>query len=192
MLAELNPFLEQTSIFNKMDMTVQTYETLPPFNITAPNQFAVQQVVGLFLCPSDRQVPVTTGPAYGVPVLGPTNYAFCNGTGLNGGSPWNADGVFIARQRFKVTDIPDGTSSTAFASESILGDGPASAGGATPPAQADVIFGYLSGLPLSDNNCASPNQWNYPQLRGFMWASGEIRCALTTTITRPTRRNGTA
>ena len=38
------------------------------------------------------------GPAYGVPVLGPTNYAFCNGTGLNSGSPWDADGVFLAKR----------------------------------------------------------------------------------------------
>ncbi|HEX4589363.1 MAG TPA: DUF1559 domain-containing protein [Gemmataceae bacterium] len=175
-LAELNPFLEQTAIYNKMDLTQQTYNPLPPFNITTANQFAVQQVVGLFLCPSDRMVPVAGSPAYGVPVIGPTNYAFCNGTGGNGGSPWNADGVFIAQKRFKVTDIPDGTSSTAFGSESILGDGPTAAAGALP-APADVVYAFISGLPLSEANCAAASQWNYQQPRGFMWASGEIRCA---------------
>src|SRR5690348_3811272 len=93
--AELNPYLEQTNIYNRMDLTQQTYETTSPFNITAANQFAVQQVVKLFLCPSDKMTPVTQGPAYGVPVLGPTNYAVCNGSGTNGGSPWDADGAFI-------------------------------------------------------------------------------------------------
>jgi prepilin-type N-terminal cleavage/methylation domain-containing protein/prepilin-type processing-associated H-X9-DG protein len=173
-LAELNPFLEQTAIYNKMDLTQQTYDT--QFHITAANQFAVQQTIGLFLCPSDRMVPVTSGPAYGVPVLGPTNYAFCNGTGTNGGSPWNADGVFVAQMRFRITDIPDGTSTTAFASESILGDGPASAAG-PQPAPADVVYAFLSGLPLSDSACAGASLWNFQQPRGFAWATGEIRCA---------------
>jgi prepilin-type N-terminal cleavage/methylation domain-containing protein/prepilin-type processing-associated H-X9-DG protein len=175
-IAELNPYLEQTVIYNKMDLTQQTYDALPPFNITLPNQFAVQQVVKLFLCPSDRMIPVATSPAYGVPVLGPTNYCFCNGTGTNGGSPWDADGVFIARTRFRVVDIPDGTSTTAFASESILGDGQPAATGPMPAA-ADVVYAYLSGAPLSDSACANATQWNYQQPRGFLWASGEIRCA---------------
>ena len=173
-LAELNPYLEQTAIYNRMDLTQQTYDIT--FNITAKNQFAVQQIVGLFLCPSDRGLPVVVGPAYGVPVIGPTNYAFCNGTGTNRGSPWEADGVFIAQTRFRITDIADGTSTTAFASESILGDGPAAATGALP-APADVVYGFLSGTPLSDSACAAASQWNFQQPRGFMWASGEIRNA---------------
>jgi prepilin-type N-terminal cleavage/methylation domain-containing protein/prepilin-type processing-associated H-X9-DG protein len=175
-LAELNPYLEQTNIYNQMDLKQQTYETTSPFNITAANQFAVQQVVKLFLCPSDKMQPVTTGDAYGVPVLGPTNYAFSNGSGTNGGSPWNADGVFIAKQRFRVSDIPDGTSNTAFGSESILGEGTESASGAAP-APLDVVYAYLGGAPLSDSACAGASQWNVQRLRGFMWASGEIRCA---------------
>jgi prepilin-type N-terminal cleavage/methylation domain-containing protein/prepilin-type processing-associated H-X9-DG protein len=174
-LAELNPYLEQTNIYNAMDLTRQTYDP-PAYNISAPNQFAVQQVVKLFLCPSDKMQPVTTGTAYGVPVLGPTNYAFCNGTGTNGGSPWTADGVFIAKQRFRVTDIPDGTSNTAFGSESTLGDGTESATGAAP-ALPDVVYAYLGGALLSDTACAAATQWNVQRLRGFMWASGEIRCA---------------
>jgi prepilin-type N-terminal cleavage/methylation domain-containing protein/prepilin-type processing-associated H-X9-DG protein len=175
-LAELNPYLEQTNIYNRMDLKQQTYETTSPFNITAANQFAVQQVVPLFLCPSDKMQPVTTGSAYGVPVLGPTNYVFCNGTGTNGGSPWDADGVFIAKKRFRVSDIPDGTSNTAFASESILGDGTESASGPAP-APLDTVYAYLGGAPLSEGACAAAAKWNVERLRGFMWASGEIRCA---------------
>jgi prepilin-type N-terminal cleavage/methylation domain-containing protein/prepilin-type processing-associated H-X9-DG protein len=172
-LAELNPFLEQTAIYNAMDLTQQTYDTT--FNISAANRFAVQQVIGLFLCPSDKMTPVTTGPIYSVPTLGPTNYVFCNGTGTNSGSPWSADGVFIAKTRMRFADIRDGTATTAISSESTLGDGQAAAIGAMP-ATADVVYAFLSGTPLSDNACAAATQWNFQEPRGFMWASGEIRC----------------
>jgi prepilin-type N-terminal cleavage/methylation domain-containing protein/prepilin-type processing-associated H-X9-DG protein len=175
-LAELNPYLEQTNIYNRMDLTQQTYEPTFPFNITAANQFAVQQTVKLFLCASDKMAPVTTGPAYGVPVLGPTNYAVCNGTGLNGGSPWDADGPFIAKKTFRVSDIADGSSNTAMISESILGEGTESASGPAP-APASVVFAYLAGIPLDEVSCAAATLWNVERRRGFMWASGEIRCA---------------
>jgi prepilin-type N-terminal cleavage/methylation domain-containing protein/prepilin-type processing-associated H-X9-DG protein len=175
-LAELNPYLEQTAIYNQMDLSLQTYESTIPFNITRSNQFAVQQTVQLFLCPSDRMQPVTMGPAYGVPVLGPTNYAFCNGTGTNGGSPWDADGPFIAKRAIRLPDIADGTSNTAMASESTLGEGTESASGPAPAPLA-TVYGYLSGRPLSDTACAGASLWNVERLRGFMWASGEIRCA---------------
>jgi prepilin-type processing-associated H-X9-DG protein len=175
-LAQLNPFLEQTAIYNQMDLNLQTYESTIPFNITAPNQFAVQQTVKLFLCPSDKMQPVTMEPTYGVPVLGPTNYAFCNGTGKNGGSPWDADGVFVAKRTLRIADITDGTSNTAMISESTLGQGTESASG-PPPAPLSKVYAYLSGQPLSESACAAATLWNVEQLRGFMWASGEIRCA---------------
>ena len=50
-----------------MDLTWPIY--MPPnFNISPPNQFAVQQVIKLFLCPSDRGQPVSAG--YGLPQFG--------------------------------------------------------------------------------------------------------------------------
>src|SRR5262245_12951603 len=53
-IAQLNPYLEQTNIYNMMDLKQPIY--MPPtYNVTAANQFAVQQVVKLFLCPSDKQ-----------------------------------------------------------------------------------------------------------------------------------------
>ncbi len=175
-LAELNPFLEQTAIYNQMDLTLPTYESVIPFNITAPNRFAVQQIVKMFLCPSDTMQPVTVGPAYGVPVLGPTNYAVCNGSGTNGGSPWDADGVFIAQRPTHIADITDGTSNTAMLSESTLGEGTESASGSAP-ASLDAVYAYLSGQPLSENACTMAHLWNVEHRRGFLWASGEIRCA---------------
>jgi prepilin-type N-terminal cleavage/methylation domain-containing protein/prepilin-type processing-associated H-X9-DG protein len=174
-LAELNPYLEQTAIYNRMDLTLQTYEGTIPFDITQPNQYAVQQIVPLFLCPSDKMEPVA-GPAYGVDVLGPTNYAVCNGTGTNGGSPWDADGAFIAQRGMRIADLTDGASNTAMLSESTLGEGAESASG-PPPAPLSTVFAYLGGQVLSDSVCANAKLWNVEQRRGFFWASGEIRCA---------------
>jgi prepilin-type N-terminal cleavage/methylation domain-containing protein/prepilin-type processing-associated H-X9-DG protein len=177
-LAELNPFLEQTNIYNTMDLTQPIY--VPPnFNISATNQFAVQQVVKLFLCPSDKMQPVSV--AYGEPVIGPTNYAVCVGTGTtNGGppfgSPLNSDGMFTAGTGFRITDVSDGSSNTAMMSESLLGDGAESAGGAIP-GNPQLVYAYTGfGAPLSDSACAGAGQWNVSNRRGFMWASGEMRC----------------
>ena len=63
-------------------------------------------------------------------------------------------------------------------SESILGEGPENVGGVAPGGP-DKVYGYLgySGTPISDSTCASPPTWNGNNRRGFMWASGEIRCA---------------
>jgi prepilin-type N-terminal cleavage/methylation domain-containing protein/prepilin-type processing-associated H-X9-DG protein len=180
-LAELNPFLEQTNIYNRMDLTQPIY--MPPnFTISAPNQFAVQQVIKLFLCPSDLMQPVAAD--YGVPTIGPTNYAVCVGTGtINGGppfgSPLNSDGMFMAGTGFKITDVTDGSSNTAMMSESLLGAGPTNAGGSMPSAPNAVqrVYAYTGfGTPLSDSACAGAGQWNVSDLRGFMWASGEMRC----------------
>jgi prepilin-type N-terminal cleavage/methylation domain-containing protein/prepilin-type processing-associated H-X9-DG protein len=183
-LAELNPYLEQTPIYDRMDLRLQTYQSTFPFNITVPNQVPVQQTVKLFLCPSDKMKPVTLSPAYGVPVLGPTNYAVCNGSGANGGTPWGADGAFIAAQMMRIADITDGVSNTAMLSESTLGEGTESAFG-SPPAPLKTVYAFLAGLPLSESACASATVWNFEQLRGFMWASGEIRCASYNHYFRP-------
>ena len=58
----------------------------------------MQQIIGLFLCPSDQAKPVATNPAtdYGVPVMGPTNYVVCVGTGAtNGGG-----GAILIEERY--------------------------------------------------------------------------------------------
>jgi prepilin-type N-terminal cleavage/methylation domain-containing protein len=173
-LAELNPFLEQTAIHNMMDLTLPTY-LLPSLNITAENQFACSQTINLFLCPADRMQPVTSG--FGVTNLGPTNYAACIGTGTtNGGapygSPWDADGVFRAKVRGKMDEIRDGTSQTVAFSESTLGTGAESA--FTKPGPNATVFGYVGGS-VDPVKCQNPTIWNYTLRRGYLWATGEIR-----------------
>ena len=175
-LAQLNPYLEQTAIFNNMDLTQPVYDATN--NITAANKFAVVQKIGIFLCPSDKGEPVSS--AYGVANMGPTNYVANHGTGTTGGgygSPVNADGIFVTQFGFKITDITDGTSNTVAFSESILGDGAEAT--ATQPGDERTAYKYTgySGTLPSDANCAgTPTNWNGYNRRGFMWASGEVRC----------------
>jgi prepilin-type N-terminal cleavage/methylation domain-containing protein/prepilin-type processing-associated H-X9-DG protein len=175
-LAQLNPYLEQTAIYNSMDLKQPMYDATN--NITAQNKFAVVQKVPIFLCPSDRGMPVSS--AYGVTDMGPTNYVANHGSGTSGGgygSPINADGIFPAVTGVRITDITDGTSNTAAFSESILGDGAEVS--STQPGDEKVAYKYTgySGTLPSDSNCAgNPQSWNGYNRRGFMWASGEARC----------------
>jgi prepilin-type N-terminal cleavage/methylation domain-containing protein/prepilin-type processing-associated H-X9-DG protein len=179
-LAILNPYLEQTAIFNQMDLTQPIY--VPPnYTISGANQFAVQQIVPLFLCPSDLGQPVINPGDYGVPTMGPTNYAVCIGSGAtNGSAPygqtWGADGMFQAANSFRLTDITDGTSNTAMMSESILGTGDENTN--TRPNDPQTYYAYVSfGTPLSPGNCSAATNYNNANRRGFSWATGEIRCA---------------
>lgn len=176
-LAQLNPYLEQTNIYNNMNLKQPIY--MPPtYDISPANQFAVAQTVKLFLCPSDTGEPV--GGGYGVSTFGPTNYAVCIGSGINPGgtlgSPWNADGMFRARQGAKVGDIRDGLSNTVMFSESLLGEGAENATG-TMPADVQRVYAYPRNQALTDANCAAATEWNVSNRRGFMWATGEIRAA---------------
>jgi prepilin-type processing-associated H-X9-DG protein len=87
--------------------------------------------------------------------------------------------MFTAGQGFRITDVTDGSSNTAMMSESLLGAGPTNAGGSMPsvPNAAQRVYAYTGfGTPLSDAACAGAGQWNVSDLRGFMWASGEMRC----------------
>src|SRR5262249_7105899 len=72
-------------------------------------------------------------------------------------------------------------SNTICMSESLLGQGQEVATGSTPPAPGDsrYVYAYLgfSGTTISEANCAAATIWNGYNRRGFMWASGEIRCA---------------
>ena len=182
--AQMNPYLEQTNIYNAMDLTQPIYDPTNNFFITTKNQFALGQIVKTFLCPSDAGQPVTNAGDYGLQVMGPTNYCVNVGTGTtNGvapfGSPLNSDGMFSGLKTRKVGDITDGLSNTASISESLLGQGTESASGTTPPINDPrYVFGYIGfGTPISTTACAAPNMWNVSQRRGFTWASGEMRCA---------------
>ncbi|MCY2943400.1 MAG: DUF1559 domain-containing protein [Planctomycetota bacterium] len=188
-LAQLNPYLEQTNIYNTMNLAQPMYDGAN--QITTQNRFAVVQKVSLFLCPSDRGKTVSS--AYGVTDLGPTNYVASHGSGVSGGgygSPIAGDGVFPAVNGIKITDILDGTSNTAAMSESILGDGAEVS--PTQPGDEKVAYKYLgyTGTLPNDSNCAgTPPLWNGYNRRGFLWASGEARCVSYNHYYTPNSRN---
>ena len=63
-----------------------------------------------------------TRSRYLSPRLAPTSYAACAGSGAEGGSPRDADGVFFINSQTRIARITDGASKTALFSESTLGN----------------------------------------------------------------------
>lgn len=192
-LAVLTPYLEQTAVYNAIDLTQTMYQLVPPYYINSP--VAVTTFVSIFMCPSDKQQAVATG-AYvppGVP-LAPSNYAFCLGTGTTigrtgwRGSPYDADGVFFAQSKTTMSAISDGTSNTIGASERTLGDGPENATVGSR-AEIDPQKMYVNpGAETNDANCGSTLRINNNQRRGYTWVAGEPRCTSYNHYYRPNDR----
>jgi prepilin-type N-terminal cleavage/methylation domain-containing protein/prepilin-type processing-associated H-X9-DG protein len=164
-LAHLTPFLEETNAYNALDFTVPLYGTNN--NVTSQNTSGVALVVPLFLCPSDLGQVVS-------PQFGPTNYAACAGTGVNGGSPVATDGIFYVNSSTRMSQITDGASHTALMAESVLGTPDGTSAQLDP--QMDYKFSLTT--PLTASLCSGSQQWNISDGRGFAWVSGEFRCAL--------------
>jgi prepilin-type N-terminal cleavage/methylation domain-containing protein/prepilin-type processing-associated H-X9-DG protein len=183
-LAYLSPYLDQTTIYNMMNLNVPTYAATYPYDIADDaNKKAAAIIVPMFLCPSDQAQSL--GGAYGVSAMGPANYCANMGTGINtyngspaNGSPYNADGVLYANSKTRLAEITGGTSNTACMSESLLGDGQTNVM-ATPtiPGGAKKSYAFINTYPtsLDDATCAAAQNWNVQTLRQFLWFSGEIR-----------------
>ncbi len=182
-LAYLTPYLDQTPLYNSMNLNAPTYAATAPYNIADPgNAVAAGYLLPLFLCPSDWSKSL--GGGYGVAALGSSNYCANQGSGINNtasgpqhGSPYNADGVMFANSRIRIADITDGTSNTAGMSESLLGDGGDYVTSPAPPADPSRVYGYLTSYAstMDDAACAATTTWNNAQRRQFLWYSGEIR-----------------
>ncbi len=166
-LAHLAPYMEQTNAVNLLNTNIPLYNA--SLAVSPQNVNGVATVIPDFLCPSDHGQVVLTG-------FGPTNYAACMGSSVNGGSPITTDGVFAINSHTNLKLITDGSSKTALFSESRLAPLPGSSSGATNDPQTQYVF-YLSS-PLTDAACASTTNWSqnllYP--KGFGWVSGEFRC----------------
>jgi prepilin-type N-terminal cleavage/methylation domain-containing protein/prepilin-type processing-associated H-X9-DG protein len=170
-LAHLTPYLEQSNVYNALDLTVPLYAP-PSFAIAPQNLTPVKTMVPLFLCPSDLKKAVADG-------FGPTNYAGCAGSGIGGGSPFDADGSFFVRSVVRLAEVTDGASNTAFMSESILGTGPESTSDSGFVTQSpQTVYRYTGSAPLTDASCSGASQWNVSNRRGFAWVNGEFRCTL--------------
>jgi prepilin-type N-terminal cleavage/methylation domain-containing protein/prepilin-type processing-associated H-X9-DG protein len=169
-LAMLTPYLENTAAYNAFDLSVPLYGS--NFEVRPENVAAVKIWVGEFLCPADEARVLSEGFA-------PTSYAACAGTGANGGTPRDTDGVFFINSQTRLAKISDGTSKTALFSESILGDPRPD----NHDPQTEYKFSFLA--PLTEALCSGANQWNVSDPRGFAWVNGEFRCALYNHRTPP-------
>ncbi len=170
-LAKLTPYLEQSNVYNTLDLTVpltggpnQGWQPLPQ------NVFGLSQLVKLFLCPSDKMAVIR-------PPYGPTNYVGCVGSGVDGGLVKNTDGVLYVNSQTRLTDITDGTSQTALMSESILGPG-----GPATVTSGDLQTLHVEATPTSAAACSGST---YGTRRGGMWASGAYSGALYNHIYPP-------
>ena len=170
-LAQMAPYLEQANLANSLNF--QFPLAYKPALASAPfwpyypeNATAMGTQVATFLCPSDG----ATSPMIG---SGPTNYAFCAGTGVNGGDATGADGVFILGPSISIAEILDGTSQTVMASEQLLGiAGPYSQTSPIPtPSPVNRAMARLAAGPLTDTACAAaPKGWLLN--KGASWFDG--------------------
>jgi prepilin-type processing-associated H-X9-DG protein len=135
------------------------------FEVRPENVDAVKIWVGEFVCPADELRMLSEDFA-------PTSYAASAGSGQDGGTPRDTDGVFFTNSQTRVGQITDGTSKTALFSESILG----SPQRANHEPQTEYKFSFLA--PLTAALCDGANQWNVTDPRGFAWVNGEFRCGL--------------
>jgi len=187
-LAELTPFLEQTTVFNALNLSLPIFD---PNNAAIPQNTTVYATkVQTFLCPSDGGSQNVIVPPYT-----PSSYMACNGDGVLGGgfggpdpSFGTPDGVFYFNSQTTLAQITDGSSNTALMSESIVGSGAATSG--TPPGSADPtnIMTLLPGSspiyqPLSVTECASASSFYYQ--RNSAWVQGDFQHSLYSHFTTP-------
>ena len=180
-LAQLTPYLEQTNVYNALDLTYPLYGggSLQPQSIPFPvNRPALSSVVPTFLCPSDTFRVVKDEQ-------GPSNYVACVGSNANGDG-LTGDGIFFGvnldltrNAGVRVLDITDGTSNTVAFSESTLGPGGPNQTGAT----GDVRLFYKQTTSLSAANCAASTILVAD--RGALWADGAYNCGLYNNILPP-------
>ncbi len=191
-LAQLTPYLEQTAVFNKIDLTVPMIcggVGLPETGGTAyavflQNREALQVVIPSFLCPSDPPRGSISGS--GLTSKGMNNYLACVGSLPNAdpnAAGGGGNGLFFMNSKVRVTDATDGTSNTVAFSESILGSTLVSG-----PPTGDVKVEYedvkAAGLAACGTGTGTPK---YD--RGFMWADGAYNAGSYNHVWTPNSKN---
>ena len=190
-LAQLSPYLEQTSVYNALNVSWPiaagpgSVLGTPPWTPFPANTTVMAAKVAFFLCPSDGAAPPSThssGLTYG-----PSNYQFCTGDGSPGtanpgdaGVSVPANGAFVLGPAQSIATILDGSSNTVAGSEQLLGPaaGGASSQSTASPLPADVRRAAAIGTtPLpADGLCAHPTGWRLD--KGYGWWDGDYRTTL--------------
>jgi len=189
-LAQLSPYLEQSTVYNALNMDwpiaagPSSVLGTPPWTPFGANTTVMAAKVAVFLCPSDPTAPPTTLP--GGVLSGPSNYQFCTGDGSpnsavpgDAGATVAANGAFVLGPAQSASSLVDGTSMTAAASEQLIGS---AGGGASTVTGASAVPGdvrraaAIGSTPLSDDGCAAPTGWRLD--KGFGWWDGDYRTTL--------------
>lgn len=189
-LAQLTPYLEQTNVYNALNMNwpiaagPSSVLGTPPWTPFPSNLTVMSAKVSFFLCPSDSAQPPS--PLAGGLTSGPGNYQFCTGDGSPGsanpgdaGVTVQANGAFVLGPAQSIASINDGSSNTVAASEQLIG--PAAGGASTQsgvnPMPQDVRrVAAIGSTPPSDAGCESPSGWRLD--KGFGWWDGDYRTTL--------------
>lgn len=176
-LAHLMPHLEMKAAHERIDLTLPLYAGNSPLllAIRPAHVNNVRVIFEDFLCPSDIGTRVHAD-------FGPTNYVVSSGSGSGGGNPLEADGPFFVNSQIRMAHIKDGASKTVLISESLLGQA------ATTEHDPQTEYKFTFASPLNTEACDASNEWNYRDLRGFAWASGEYRAALYNHYLAPNSR----
>ncbi len=165
--ALLTPYLDQSNIYHAIDLKQPLYVFSmgpPPAVTTHPDlSEVVATTVESLLCPS-ASVERTNAD------WGATNYLMCQGTGADGGLYEDSDGSFYIDSRTTPADVRDGLTNTAFASESLIGDGRTST-----ETRADVVGTPDADLAMvwSASEPTVTDAWCLQGSAGLVWDRGE-------------------
>ncbi len=177
-LAQLTPFLKKTAVFNAINLSLPILDGASV--IMPQNSTANTTQVAEFLCPSD-------GRGRCLPDYAASNYMACTGDGVLGAGFGVADaafgtpnGVFFFNSSIGMAEVTDGSSQTAFMSESLVGDGSAS-GTRSGPIDPLMVAVQVAGgspiyTPLSDAECAAATATFFR--RNSAWVQGSYQHAL--------------
>jgi prepilin-type processing-associated H-X9-DG protein len=102
------------------------------------------------------------------------SYAFCAGSGGNGGDATNADGTFILGPSINLAQLTDGSSTTVAASESLIGIAGPSYTRTSPrpiPSPQARTMAHVAAGPLTDSLCAAAAK-GWLLNKGAAWFDG--------------------
>jgi len=172
-LGLLTPFLEQTAIYEAIDLKKPLYlfSMGPPPGVATHPDLAeeVATSVPTFLCPSDVNQRVSQE-------WGATNYHANNGTAQDGGVYENCDGLFYIDSRKKFRDILDGTTNTAAFCETLVGSGlpDSTRGVANESAESVTASVWNAAAATIDDSWCLDDSSAVIFNRGEKWADGSV------------------